>query len=167
MLYAGIGSQETPNDILNLMYSLARYMAVHKHTLRSGGARGADTAFEDGCVSKQGKMEIYLPFAGFNHNESLLFGAGKEARLHGRNFHPNWANVSCTGRDFLARNSYQILGSNLRTPADFVVCWTPKGKTVGGTGQAIRMAEHYEIPIFNFGSMTKDEVNEGVMALIT
>jgi len=32
------------------------------YTLRSGGANGADTAFEEGCCRK----ELYLPWPGFN-----------------------------------------------------------------------------------------------------
>jgi hypothetical protein len=30
-----------------------------------------------------------------------------------------------------------------------VVCWTKDGKSSGGTGQALRIAEYYSIPIFN------------------
>lgn len=49
----------------------------------------------------------------------------------------------------MARNSYQILGPDLRTPADFVVCWTPDGSETedqrtpltGRTGQAIALAD--------------------------
>ena len=34
-------------------------------------------------------------------------------------------------------------------PSNFVVCYTPDGKASGGTGQAIRIAEYYNIPIYN------------------
>ena len=166
MIYTGIGSRETPPDIKDKMTSLARYMASWGHTLRSGGAPGADTAFESGCVDKNGKMEIYLPFKKFNKNESLLNEPTKEARLLARHFHPNWPNLGYTGRQFMARDAYQILGLDLKTPTDFVVCWTPNGKVVGGTGQALRMAEHYRIPVFNFGSMSLDEMDKAITSML-
>ena len=166
MIYAGIGSRETPKDILSAMTSVGRFMATWGHTLRSGAAPGADSAFEYGAVSKGGEVEIYLPYKGFKGHHSELFGSTKEARQLAAKFHPNWANVGCMGRDFHGRNCYQILGPGLDSPADFVVCWTPKGKTVGGTGQSIRMAEHYDIPIFNLGSMSLDEANEKITELL-
>lgn len=53
-----------------------------------------------------------------------------------------------------ARNSHQILGWDLETPTNFVVCYTK-----GGTGQAIRIANHYNIPVFDVGAYdTIDEV---------
>lgn len=166
MIYAGIGARDTPPEILDRMASVGRYMASWGHTLRSGGARGADSAFEKGCVSKQGKMEIYLPYQYFNKNESLLFGSCIEARKIAKEFHPVWDNLGDRARDFMGRNSYQILGKDLNTPTDFVVCWTPKGQIVGGTGQALRIARHFNIPVFNFGSMTVEEVGDAIENII-
>lgn len=48
LLYAGIGSRETPRSILDLMTAIARKLEALGYTLRSGGATGADTAFEEG-----------------------------------------------------------------------------------------------------------------------
>jgi hypothetical protein len=58
-------------------------------------------------------------------------------------------------RALQARNAHQILGENRQTPAGFVLCWTADGsldgaaRTSGGTGQALRIAAHYEIPVLN------------------
>lgn len=49
--YAGIGSRQTPDDILELMHRIGSTLAINGFTLRSGGAVGADTAFEQGAVS--------------------------------------------------------------------------------------------------------------------
>lgn len=57
MYYAGVGSRETPQDILNTMYKIGKYLASKGYTLRSGGAIGADTAFENGCDSVKGEKE--------------------------------------------------------------------------------------------------------------
>lgn len=166
MYYAGIGSRETPPEILEKMKSVGRFMASWGHTLRSGGATGADSAFEEGCVNKQGLMEIYLPYRGFNRNQSELYNITKEARILASKFHPNWNNLGSHGRDFMARNAYQVLGENLKTPTDFIVCFTRGGRITGGTGQALRMAYHYEIPVFNFGNMGIKEVGEAIENII-
>ena len=47
------------------------------------------------------------------------------------------------------RNAMQILGRWGDNPVDFVVCWTKDGKASGGTGHALRIAEYYNIPVFN------------------
>jgi hypothetical protein len=48
------------------------------------------------------------------------------------------------------RNALQILGRYGSTPVKFVVCWTKDGKNTGGTGQALRIADYFHIPVFNF-----------------
>lgn len=166
MIYTGIGSRDTPEPIKDAMRSVGRFMATWGHTLRSGAARGADSAFEDGCDSVQGEKEIYLPFRGFSRSTSELYGTCKEARMLAKEFHPNWAVLGDSARDFMGRNCYQVLGPSLRTPTDFIICWTPGGKVVGGTGQALRMAEHYRIPVFNLGSMSLDEANDEITKLL-
>ena len=49
----------------------------------------------------------------------------------------------------MARNMHQVLGLTLDVPTDFIVCWTPDGKASGGTGQALRVAKDFSIPIYN------------------
>lgn len=165
MIYAGIGSRTTPPDVIAKMVQIGKAMATMNCTLRSGGAEGADEAFEAGCDLNQGKKEIYLPWQGFRRNSSPLFGTTREARLLAKQFHPKWEILGARARDFMGRNSYQVLGQTLDTPADVIICWTPGGKIVGGTGQALRMAEHYEIPVVNLGSKSDDEVSDSIFAI--
>ena len=68
-----------------------------------------------------------------------------------RKFHPWFDSLSQGAQKLQARNSYQILGYDLNTPADFILCWTERGYGKGGTGQAIKLARHYNIPILDFG----------------
>ena len=44
--YAGIGSRETPIEFLEMFKRVAKYIATNGYILRSGGAKGVDTAFE-------------------------------------------------------------------------------------------------------------------------
>ena len=57
--YTGIGSRKTPKDILDVMVDIARKLEQRLYCLRSGGAEGADMAFESGVRSEYWK-EIYL-----------------------------------------------------------------------------------------------------------
>ena len=166
MIYTGIGARKTPKDIQDSMTYMAKHMAHDGHILRSGGAPGADTAFEIGCDSGGGLKEIYLPFKGFNRSESPLFGTTKEARMLAKEYHPNWEMLGDVGRHFMGRNMYQVLGAHLKTPTGFIICWTPGGKTVGGTGQAIRVAKDHNIPIFNLGSMSLTDVSDKITMLL-
>ena len=50
LYYAGIGSRETPDHVLETMASAAQYLGKEGFTLRSGGAKGADTAFDQGAT---------------------------------------------------------------------------------------------------------------------
>ena len=152
LIYSGIGSRETPKDICKIFESIGEELAKRKFLLRSGGAQGADEAFEIGCKKINGFRDIYLPWAKFRNNDSMLYDVTPEAVELAEKFHPAWDKLSDSGKQLMARNSFQILGDDLKTPSDFVVCWTLDGKPVGGTAQAIRIAEYYNIPIFNFGN---------------
>lgn len=50
-----------------------------------------------------------------------------------------------------ARNMHIILGANLDSPVEIVICWTKDGLRSGGTGQALRLAESRDIPIYDLG----------------
>lgn len=149
MIYAGIGSRETPVEIMRLMYTIASDFALRGYTLRSGGAKGADSAFESGCDAKRGQKEIYLPWKGFNGKESNYKGVSPEALEIAKKYHPAWDRLSPAAELLMGRNVYQVLGYFLKSPADFIVCWTKDGKASGGTGQAIRIATDLTIPVFN------------------
>ena len=149
MHYAGIGSRETPQDVLSLMQKIGRALALKEYTLRSGGANGADTAFEQGCDMVEGKKEIFLPWRNFNNHNSELFNVSNEALNMASNLHPAWDKCSQGAQRLHARNCYQILGENLDTPVEFVVCWTKYPKASGGTALGVRLAEENNIPVFN------------------
>lgn len=157
--YAGIGSRETPQDVLSTFKIVATYLANKGFTLRSGGAKGSDRAFENGCDKVNGIKEIYLPWKGFEgSNSNLIVEEGGKAYEIAQKFHPYWHNLSQGARKLQARNSHQVLGSNLNTPSKFIICWTKNGSGSGGTGQAIRIAKNYDIPVFDAGKY--DDMDE-------
>jgi len=153
MTYAGIGARKTPHAILIKMKRIAERLEERGYTLRSGGADGADIAFASGCSRK----EIFLPWPGFNDIDSPWAEPTNEAMEVAAAVHPEFNNLTWTVKKLMARNSHQILGSDLRKPVDFVVCWTPDGAetekecscNTGVTGQAIALADRWGIPVFN------------------
>ena len=155
-IYAGIGSRETPPDILEMMRNAAIQLSHRNWYLRSGFAGGADTAFYEGASAVSDKYVNYLPWDGFNgapknHPNFVVPAIDDEWMKLAESFHPNWAACTWGARNMHCRNLAQILGLDLNTPADMVVCWTPGARGSGGTGQALRIAKHYNIPIFDLG----------------
>lgn len=146
--YSGIGSRKTPIDILDLMNQIASELSNDNWTLRSGGADGADSAFEAGASKKQ----IFLPWNGFNIREEegdLVLDNLQAWDLVSKHFHPAPEKCSVGAQRLHGRNAFIILGPELDEPVDMVICWTPKGEVIGGTGLALRIAQAAEIPIFN------------------
>ena len=145
-VYAGIGSRATPELIRRMMTQTARERAnTGEWLLRSGGARGADMAFEAGVVSSANPYlrEIF----------TSLSDIPGWAFAQARHFHPNWEAVEEKGiyvMRLMARNSLIIFGRDGMSPVNEILCWTPGGAITGGTGQALRIAQHYKITVHNF-----------------
>lgn len=143
LYYTGVGSRNTPLHTLNLIYNIAMKLQIVGYTLRSGGADGADSAFELGAGRDK---EIYYT----RH-------ATKESMEIASRFHPAWDRCSAYAKKLHGRNVFQVLGKDLKTPSHILICWTPDGcishstRTIktGGTGTAISIADHYGITIYN------------------
>ena len=152
--YAGIGSRATPAGICHLMERFGTELARRGWTLRSGGAVGADSAFERGARSVGGSCEIYLPWPGYNeHAEARLVEASPEAHDLMGQVHPVFARLPASSRRLHARNAHQILGADLRSPVEMVICWTPGARSRGGTGTAIRLARSRGIPVHDLADL--------------
>lgn len=143
--YAGIGSRETPRAVLASMTRIAAQLSGAGYLLRSGGADGADSAFEAGST----RSEIYLPWPRFRDHPSPHCNVSQAALNLAAKYHPQWQLLNKHAQLLHGRNSYQVLGLDLMTKADFIVCWTKGGKGQGGTGQAIRLAQAFGIPVYD------------------
>jgi len=149
-VYTGVGSRNTPREVQERMGQIASVLEDMGYTLRTGDADGADAAFRNG-VKDPDNMKVYIA------ND-----VNERALELGEKYHPAWERVGSYGRKLHARNSFQILGDNLEDPRPslFVICWTPDGCTsdeeraigTGGTGQAISIADDYNVPVYNLNS---------------
>jgi len=148
--FAGIGSRQTPKDVMEVMTQVTYFLYSRGYVLRSGAAPGADAAFEKGVPEGKPK-EIYLPWQRFRGHTSSLYGISLDAFSLAEKYHPVWERLGKFARRLMARNGYQVLGVDLKTPVDFIVCWTEGGMMKGGTAQALRIAKDLNIPVFNLG----------------
>lgn len=142
--YTGVGSRNTPPDILELMFLIAKKFGPD-YFLRSGGAAGADLAFEKGAMF----ANIYYAKDATEATMGLV-----------SKYHPAWHRCSFFARQLHGRNALQVLGDNLSTPSKFLICWTPDGakthmertRETGGTGTTISIASAYGVPVYNLGN---------------
>lgn len=183
LAYAGIGSRETPQHILNIMSHLGSYLCSEGWTLRSGGASGADQAFEVGVLQAETvidaeappRKEIYLPWRGFNNSTSHLHPGNLPFTQQEIDFsahiHPNWARCSPSAKLLHQRNLRQIIGcealhGSTVIPVKFVVCWTENGQLKGGTAQAMRIANACGVPIINLGKAINAKELEALVLIV-
>lgn len=154
--YTGVGSRETPDHILKIMRDVAFKLDEMGWILRSGGADGADTAFQIGAVNTP--SEIYLPWNNFNQTPGRTIDASKlsnyrEASDIASGLHPAWDRLTRGPRALHTRNVYQVLGLDLDTPSRLLVCWAPivgkRGEVKGGTNTAVKLARMKGIPVRN------------------
>lgn len=148
--YSGIGSRETPDFVCMAMTAIAKLLEADGYTLRSGGAGGADLAFEGGVERLK---DIYLAWKGFNGSTSELYVVCDAAIAMALSVHPSPETLIKREKalHLHSRNCYQILGSDLATPTEFVICWTEAAAKRGGTRTAIVLAERNKIPVLNLG----------------
>ena len=190
MTYAGIGSRETSIDIQKEMYKIAKELESLGYVGQSGGAIGADKAFEganqpwekeDGTVAgtkeftrsksnvtkwakyTDGK-NIASKFVVFKSSDS-----NDKVRNIAKEIHPKKQKLSeKDGLDLHARNTFQVFGKNLDTPVDFVLFYAEEQKDSirpkGGTGQAVEMARLKGIPTINMADKNWREQLDNVLS---
>lgn len=150
--YTGVGSRDTPGNVCQLMTSTAKRLNEQGYILRSGGARGADYAFEIGAdnpaiyiASETAKPVSRKP--GIFPDLEAYRATVKKCCLHYKNIQSQYA------KDLHTRNVCQVIGHDPKEiiRSDFLLAYTLNGDYVGGTTTAIRCAELFEVPVFNFG----------------
>lgn len=155
--YAGIGSRETPEHIQIIMTEIGEILERRKFILRTGYAIGADQAFGKNVTPRN--KEIY------NTDDCYIKGEKQSytkydldfAETMVKEYHPVPNSLKGSARQLIARNTFQIFGlGKINTNSAFVICYTQDGAEsnvtsvdTGGTGQAIRIAHDYGIPIYN------------------
>ncbi|MEK2647475.1 hypothetical protein [Bdellovibrio sp. BCCA] len=134
MLYAGIGSRNISKRAEEAIEALSRFLSYEGFVVRSGGARGSDSAFESGS---RGEADIYRPE-----------GATEESIDYAGRFADNFSHFKEYTKRLFGRNAQIILGADLKSRVDFVICYT-ETPDAGGTSHGIRIAKANGIKVYN------------------
>ena len=158
-IYTGVGARSTPPEMLDIIRNVASVLGKRGWVLRSGGAEGADKAFEAGCDAAHGSKKIYIPWSGFNNYipdgvsiMTLDQGSRDGAITIIKDVHPAFNRLSRGALALHARNTYQVLGLYLDSPSQFLICYAPTdrdGVPTGGTRTSWVLAQKCGIPCFN------------------
>lgn len=176
-----VGSRQTPSAVITQATKVLFEYLCLGYVIRSGNATGLDSIVTTYCSEKE--REIYLPYEDFNYKQ---FGKSmNNAFLPNQEYWPNYQHaielvyqyhllhnaVPKEHMKYLARDVYEVLGIDLKTPSEKVICWTPDGaettaectRQTGGTGMAIRIADAFGIPVVNLNKqkeLSKQEEKE-------
>lgn len=151
----GVGSRDITPEEGEWLKFIAYMLGRKGYILRSGGANGSDSCFEEVYSNRGFKKEIYLPWNGFNGRykaDSYFVLNNCRAEEIASNIHPYWDNLSQGVKKLHSRNTYQVLGGGLDTPSNVLVCcsdYDKDGNVKGGTRTAWMLAKNYSIPCFN------------------
>ena len=159
--YAGVGARKTPALVLGRMWDIATNLAGRGWHLRKGGAKGADDAFARAAPAD--RRTVFFPWRGYNgwsgsEGRALTAGELQALRAAAAPHHPAWQRCAPSVRDLHARNVAILLGADMREPVNAIICWTENGRVQGGTGMAIRLAQHYRIPVLNLAELGMREL---------
>ncbi|MCY3810281.1 MAG: hypothetical protein OXH15_00600 [Gammaproteobacteria bacterium] len=185
--YAGVGARRTPPDILDAMSDIAQTLGDAGTALSTGGADGADKAFETGALRTDAPITVHTPWPGYNdyrpgrdpetdidivHPNSTATVRGHTYADLAREHHPCWQRCSRGARALFLRNVSILAGAldddGGTLPVRAVIAYTPNGLAVGreagGTGHTLRTAAFLHIPCVNLSLRTPPERNAAALA---
>jgi hypothetical protein len=137
--YIGVSTKSAPSYICDLMADTGKFLYSRKYTLRTIGDTAGDKAFESGAEKKvelysENKMTIVIPDKAFEIAAKI---------------HPAWDKCSDEIKKYHAINVLIVYGKDLKTFAEFIICWTPHAQLFGAPGMITRIAKSLDIPVFN------------------
>ena len=187
--YAGVGSRATPREVLAGMSDVAQVLGDAGIALSTGGAHGADKAFEAGALRTDAPVTVHTPWPGYNGYrpgrdpdsdiDVIHPKTGDAVRglsfLHlARKHHPAWDRCRRGARALFLRNVSILAGAldddGAVLPVRAVIAWNPNGsahgREAGGTGHTLRVAAELGIPVVNLSERTQPERNADALAAI-
>ena len=187
--YAGVGSRRTPPEILAAMADIAQTLGDAGTALSTGGADGADKAFETGALRTDAPITVHTPWPGYNgyrpgrdpekdldvvHPKSTETLQGRAYAELAREHHPYWNRCGRGARALFVRNVSILAGAldgeGGTLPVRAVIAYTPNGLPVGreaaGTGHTLRTAASLHVPCVNLSRRTPPERNAAALAAV-
>lgn len=145
-----VGSRNAPIDIIKLGNMIGAILSKDGCICRTGGAIGMDSAF----------VEYYdINLVENYRNKSDQPNCINVYELHNIDIAidmiteiiPHYEFLSDYDKELHTRNCYQVLGIDLKSPSDILICYCPvkSGIPIGGTATAITLARKHGIKVYN------------------
>lgn len=166
--YTGVGSRTITEDEKALLIAIGFKLAKKGYILRSGGAKGSDSAFQTGVLSYcatlplddfTSRAYIYTPWVGFLNGlpsiDLIKYKVPVFTEKHKQlvtEIHPAPGSLTLSTLKLHMRNLNQVMGDNLDSPSKFLICCSDPsndGLVSGGTRTAVVYAKMNNIPVYN------------------
>ena len=187
--YAGVGSRATPREVLAGISDVAQVLGDAGFALSTGGADGADKAFESGALRTDAPVTVHTPWPGYNgyrpgrdpESDIDVIHPRADDAVRGLSFlhlarkhHPAWDRCRRGARALFLRNVSILAGAlgddGTVLPVRAVIAWNPNGsahgREAGGTGHTLRVAAELDIPVVNLSERTPPERNAAALAAL-
>ena len=147
------GNENLPEAPAMIIARIVPMFEKFGFTIRSGGLNGTDEMVEK--VSS--KVELHLPFKGFNKKESTSQFSNEICKEFARRVEPNIDDLSKIPKAILEKNPRLLFGRYLTVPAQLVIVWSPDGcershevtPRSGNAGHIVKLATSSGIPVIN------------------
>lgn len=149
--YAVSGSRNLPNAVKSKFKRIASFLERKGITVRTNSSEGVGGIVEDSLSDRE------------NHSQWMRSGSvannywastTERAKTIAKQLMPNLEGAEL---DKVAASVYQVLGTDLDTPVDFVIAYSPKDQP-NRDAEVIQLAEKLNIPVFNLADGNADEV---------
>lgn len=141
--YTGTGIVQVSKSMKETILAIAKYLSDQGYTLRTGLSKGMDAAFIEGSDS----VSLFT-YEGENTNGADAFIC-EETDFIKRDLKENYLTLGAltkVARQRVVRSYYELLGEDLNTPSEFLVCYDPCEGVVNYTH---RLANRLGIKVYN------------------
>lgn len=166
--------RDFPQEVKDSLVSLVTILTSKGYTVRFNAE---DFAIMDKITSQNGdKIEAHLPLSPF---KNLQTGEERKSKFKNnsattdhfaeKTFGPGWNKLKKFIQMLISRNARMLISTNNKSPAKFLITWSPDGATndievssdTGNVGTMIKMASALAIPTFNVNNeKSRDLMNK-------
>ncbi len=156
-IYSVYANACASEEIRTVMIRAGALLAIRGYTQRNG-ANDAEAYFENGALLKDGNVETFLPWNGFNdyHIGSQRYvGDQLAGRRMSARYLRGYRNLKREQQLIVARLSYVLLGGDLKNHASFVLAYSddktidPRNAKCMSYRYLLKLCNSYGIPVYN------------------
>lgn len=163
--------KDFPHDVKSKLYGYINKLISKNVIIR---INGDDKEFIDKLKNiNYDKLEIYIPWKGFNDIDSKLYFNTETCKLIATKYMPAWDKLPSPVQALLSRNARLLFGDKNNSCVGSLITWSPDGasrvmeigKTTGRSSHVIRMALSNYISLLNVQKENSDSMFEKVFKI--